>query len=119
MRLIKERHELVFRIQLNIHDGAFSRKELTAENFIVDNRPGSKYLSDERNKRFSFQMKATLKANNLGICMCSKELDVWKNQKCSIRYPMTLYKRGSTADIFLGIFSSFSNKRFHEAASNH
>ena len=76
MRLIKERHELVFRIQLNIHDGAFSRKELTAENFIVDNRPGSKYPSDERNKRFSFQMKATLKANNLGICMCSKELDV-------------------------------------------
>ena len=29
---------------------------------FVDIRPGAKYSSDERNKLFSFQIKATLKA---------------------------------------------------------
>ena len=37
----------------------------------------------------------------LGICMCSTELLLWKNQKRSTRYPMTLQKRDSIADIFL------------------
>ena len=46
---------------------AFLRKQLTAKSFIVGIRPGSKYSSDERNKLFSFQIKATLKATNLGI----------------------------------------------------
>ena len=53
------------------------------------------------NKLFSFSIKATLKATTLGIRMCSTELLFWKNQKGSTRYPMTLYKRVSTADIFL------------------
>ena len=39
----------------------FMQKSLTAKSFIVDIRPGSKYPSDERNKLFSFQIKATLK----------------------------------------------------------
>ena len=38
----------------------------------------------------------------LGICMCSTELLLWKNQKRSTRYPMTLQKRDSIADIFPG-----------------
>ena len=61
MKLKKERDEIVFRIQLNICDRAFLRKYLTAKSFIVDIRPGSKYPSDEPNKLFSFQIKATLK----------------------------------------------------------
>ena len=40
----------------------FCENRLTAKTFIVDIRPGSKYTSDERNKLFSFQIKATLKA---------------------------------------------------------
>ena len=40
--LKKERHELVFRIQWNIYDGAFLQKWLTAKSFIVGIRPGSK-----------------------------------------------------------------------------
>ena len=36
----------------------------------------------------------------LGICMCSTELLPWKNQKRSTRYPATLQKRDSIADIF-------------------
>ena len=48
-----------------------------------------------------FQKKATLKATTLGIRMCCTELLLWKNQKGSTRYPMILYKRDSTADIFL------------------
>ena len=43
----------------------------------------------------------------LGIRMCSKELLLWKYQKGLTQYPMTLYKRESTADIFLWIFHSF------------
>ena len=43
--------------------------------------PGSKYPSDERNKLFSFQIKATLKATTLGIRMYSAELLLWKDQK--------------------------------------
>ena len=39
----------------------------------------------------------------LGICMCSTELLPWKNQKRSTRYPMTLQKRDSIADIFPGV----------------
>ena len=80
MRFKKERHELVFRVQLNIYDRAF----LMAKSFIVDVRPGLKYPSNERNKLFSFQIKATLKAKILGIRMCSTELLLWKNQKDSI-----------------------------------
>ena len=68
----KERHELIFRIQLNIYNGAFLQKKLIAKSFIVDIRPGSKYPSDERNKLFSFQIKATLKTTILCICMWSK-----------------------------------------------
>ena len=53
----------------------FLQKLLTAKTFIVDIRPSSKYPSDERNKLFSFSIKATLKqATILGICMCSTEL---------------------------------------------
>ena len=39
----------------------------------------------------------------LGICMCFAELLPWKNQKRSTRYPMTLQKRDSLADIFPGV----------------
>ena len=60
MRSKKERHERIFRIQLYIYDGAF-----------CENRPSSKYPSDERNKCFSFQIKTTLNATTLGIRMCS------------------------------------------------
>ena len=47
----------------------------------------------------------TLQANFtvLGICMCFAELIPWKNQKHSTRYPMTLQKRDSIADIFPGV----------------
>ena len=38
----------------------------------------------------------------LAICMCSTELILWKNQKCTTRYPMTLQKWDSIADIFPG-----------------
>ena len=48
-------------------------------------------------------MKATFKTTTLDIRMCSTELLLWKNQKGLTRYPVTLYKRNSTADIFLGI----------------
>ena len=68
-------------------------------------RSGSKHPSDERNKLFSFQIKATLKAITLGIRMCSTELLLWKNQKGSICYLITLFKWHSTADIFLEIFN--------------
>ena len=102
-----ERHELVFRIHSSIYNEAFLRKWLTAKIFIADIRSGSKYPSDERNKLFSFQIKATLKATTLGIRMCSKKLLLWKNQKGSTRYPMILCKRDYTADIFLGIFKIF------------
>ena len=85
MRLKKERHKLVFKYI----------------SFIVDIRSGSEYPSDERNKLFSFSKKVTLKATILGIRMCSTELLLWKNQKGSTRYPMILYKRDSTADIFV------------------
>ena len=78
-----------------------------AKNFIVDIRSGFKYASDEGNKLFSFQIKATLKATTLGIRMCSTELLRWKNQKSSTCYPMTLFKGDSTADILLEIFNFF------------
>ena len=54
-----------------------------------------------------FQIEATLKATTLGIRMCSTKLLLWKNRKGSTRYPMSLYKRDSTVDIFLGIFNYF------------
>ena len=111
MRLKKERHELVFGIQWNIYGGAFSRK-LTAKSSIVDSRPGSKYPSYERNKLFSFSIKATWKATTLGIRMCSTELLLWKNQKSLTPYPMILYKLDSTAEIFLGIFNFFRTTYF-------
>ena len=107
MTFKKEQHELVFRIQSNIYDRAFLRKQLMAKSFIVDIRQGFKYSSDERNKLFSFQIKATLKATTLGIRMCSTELLLQKNQKSSTCYPITLIKRDSTADIFLEIFNFF------------
>ena len=50
-------------------------------------------------------MKAALKATTLGIRMCSTELLLLKNQKGSTCYPMTLFKRDSTADIFIGILN--------------
>ena len=52
----KQWHQLVFRIQLKIYDGAFLRK-LTAKSFIVDIRPGSKYHTGKWNKLFSFSIK--------------------------------------------------------------
>ena len=107
MRFKKEQHELIFRIQLYIYDGAFLRKQLTAKSFIVDIRPSSKYPSDERNKCFSFQIKTTLNATTLGICMCSTQLLIRKNQKGSTCYPMILCKQYSTTDILLGIFNFF------------
>ena len=39
----------------------------------------------------------------LGICMCSTELLPWKNHKHWSRYPMTLQKRDSIADILPGV----------------
>ena len=47
-----------------------------------------------------FKKKVTAKATVLGIRMCSTGLLLCKNQKGSTRYPMILYKRDSTADIF-------------------
>ena len=119
MMFKNERHELVFRIHSSIYNEAFLRKWLTAKIFIADIRLGSKYPSDERNKLFSFQIKATLKATTLGIRMCSKKLLLWKNQKGSTRYPMILCKRDYTADIFLGIFKFFLDKLFNKTAPNH
>ena len=107
MRFTKERHELLFRIQSSIYDRDILRKQLTAKSFIVDIRPGSKYPCDERNKLFSFQIKATLKATTIGIRMCTTELLLWKNRKSSTCYPISLFKRDSTADIFLQIFNFF------------
>ena len=71
MRFKKERHELILRIQLYIYDRTFLQKLVTAKSFLVDIRPSYKYPSDERNKRFSFQIKTTLKATTLGIRLCS------------------------------------------------
>ena len=50
--------------------------------------------------------------------MCSAELLLWKNHKGSTCYPMTLYKRDSIADIFLGTLTFFSDKLFHKTALN-
>ena len=55
----------------------------------------------------------------LGIYLRSTELLRWKNQKRSTRYPMTLQKRDSIADIFprappslpTAIFSGISHKQ--------
>ena len=117
MMFKNERHELVFRIHSSIYNEAFLRKWLTAKIFIADIRSGSKYPSDERNKLFSFQIKATLKATTLGIRMCSKKLLLWKNQKGSTRYPMILCKRDSTADIFLLMFSFFFGQAISQNSS--
>ena len=38
LRFKKELHELIFRIQSNIYDGAHLREQLTAKSFIVDSR---------------------------------------------------------------------------------
>ena len=93
----KERHELAFRI----HKTSKTEQKLTAKSFIVDIRPGSKYPSDERNKLFSYSIKATLNTTTLGIRMYSTELQLWKNSKGSTCCPMFLCKWDSTADIFL------------------
>ena len=107
MRFKKERQEFVFRIQSNIYHRPFLRKQLTAKSFIVDILPGFKYPSDEQNNHFSFQVKPTLKTTTLGIRMCSTELLLWKNQKSSTCYPITLFKWDSIAEIFLEIFNFF------------
>ena len=39
--------------------------------------------------------------------MCSTELLLWKNQKGTTCYPMALFKRDSTAEIFLETFIFF------------
>ena len=51
--------------------------------------------------------------------MCTTELLLWKTQKGSTRYLVTLYKRNSTADIFLETFKFFLGKVFHKTALNH
>ena len=66
-----------------------------------------------------FKKKIALKAIILGIRMCSTGLLFWKNQKGSTCYPMILYKRDSTVDIFLRIFKFFWDKLFHKTAPNH
>ena len=71
MKIKKERHEVKFRIQLYMLDGAFLQKQLKAKNFIVDIRPSSIYPSDKQNKYFSFQIKTTLTATTLSIGTCS------------------------------------------------
>ena len=43
--------------------------------------------------------------------MCSTELLLWKNQDDSTCYPMTLFKRVSTADIFLFFRQAISQNR--------
>ena len=58
--------------------------------------------------------KSYFKATTLGVRMCSTEL-----QKDLARYPMALYKRDSTTDIFFGIFKFFSDKLFHKTTPNH
>ena len=70
------------------------------------------YPSDERNKLFSFQIKPTLKVTTLGIRMCFTELLLWKNQKGSTGYHMTLFEWDSTADIFFEIFNDFWTSYF-------
>ena len=57
--------------------------------------------ADKETQFFLFFFKVTVKATILGIRMCSTGLLLWRNQKGSTLYPMTLYKRGSAADIFL------------------
>ena len=118
MRFKKEGHKFVFRIQSNVYNRAYLRKQLTVKSFIADIRRGSKYHSDEQNKLFSFHIKAALKAATLGIRMCSTKLLLWKNQKGSTCYLKTLYKRDSTTDNFLGIFNFFGQV-FHKTAPNH
>ena len=46
--------------------------------------------------------------------MYSTRLLLWKNQKGSTCYPMILYKRDSTADIFLRIFKFFFGQAISE-----
>ena len=95
MRLKKERDEVLFRIQANIYDGAFLRKQLTAKSFIVDIWSGSKQPSHERNKLFSFQIKA------------ATVLQVFAYPLQNYCYGKTRKVRNSTADIFLEIFKLF------------
>ena len=54
-----------------------------------------------------------------GIHMCTTELLPCKNQKGLTRYLVTLFKRDSTADIFLEIFKFFLDKVFHKTTLNH
>ena len=46
--------------------------------------------------------------------MCSTELLLWENQKGYTRYLMTLYKRDSTADIFLETLKFFFGQGFSQ-----
>ena len=122
MRFTKERHELIFRIQPNIYDRDILRNQLTAKSFIVDIRLGCKYTCDERNKLFSFQIKATLKATTLSIRMCTTELLLWKvrlvtplvylngtvpltfSSKCSIFFGQAILKNSSKPLILKGFY---------------
>ena len=78
-----------------------------------------KFNSADKEAQFFKKKKNALKAIILGIRMCSTGLLLWKNQKGSTCYPMILYKRDSTVDIFLQIFKFFWDKLFHRTAPNH
>ena len=96
--------------------------------FIVDIRPGSEYpLMNEVNifiiiiiiilrEVRGLVIKYYKHPINLGFRMCSTGLLLWKNQEGSTCYAMILYKRDSTADIFLWIFKFFSDKLFQKTA---
>ena len=76
MSFKKERHELTFRIQLNIYDGAYLQNQLKAKSFIVVSRQDSKYPSDERNKLLNKRNK------QLSYCFCKAaqgQLLQWRN----------------------------------------
>ena len=49
--------------------------------------------------------------------MCSTELLLWKNQKGSTRYLMTLYKRDFTVDISLRSIKIFFGQGFSQNSS--
>ena len=58
-----------------------------------------KLNSTDKKTQF-FKKKVTVKGTFLGIRMHSTGLLLWRNQKASTRYPIILYKRDSTTDIF-------------------
>ena len=66
-----------------------------------------------------FKKEVAVKATILDIRTCSTGLLLWRNQKGLTRYLMILYKRDSTADIFLLVFKFFSDKLFHKTVPNY